>query len=225
MQKHFSGHHSTPYLGNRRRDCDHISHVVRYWIGVANLRCQPWNCGDAIDLLCCRFSFLSVTDTHAAVVPNKLIGFADIDLRVIAVAPCDEALCWYSVIINSLQVKAACFSLRVTLFNRTCRQSGDNLIWIGKDIDVNGNLTGAQRRSYSTDKVMTWWGAVRCLLMQFSPTASNLTSLPCIWRVCVVRLKIRNLTDWFNSFWNVYFLKVWLTTNACVLLRVYSLVV
>lgn len=48
------------------------------------------------------FLFLSMnshTKRHTAVVQHKLIGFADIDLQVIVVAPCEEALCQSSVYI------------------------------------------------------------------------------------------------------------------------------
>lgn len=33
---------------------DRISHTVRYRSDGAHLGCQPWNCADGIDLLCCR---------------------------------------------------------------------------------------------------------------------------------------------------------------------------
>ena len=34
-------------------DCEHILHLVGYWIDATNPGLPPWNCGGCWDLLCC----------------------------------------------------------------------------------------------------------------------------------------------------------------------------
>lgn len=91
---------------------------------------------------------------------SKLTGFADIELEVIVIAGCDEALSALCTP-SSLSVKTASFSLEIIHLNHTCQHS-DNILcakilerllhihynrqaWT--DTDVHCNLTVAQRHT------------------------------------------------------------------------------
>lgn len=57
---------------------------------------------------------------------SKLTGFADIELEVIVIAGCDEALSALCTP-SSLSVKTASFSLEIIHLNHTCQHS-DNIL-------------------------------------------------------------------------------------------------